>query len=162
MTATSPFTLEQDTGQHARVFFFLPIYHYGLPGETPGERWTNLQGFGLLILRIDDTIQKLLYGKRRAGLTLSVTDEAAPPEEGLLYEERTPVPADTLRWVQTVSIANRRWRFEFSFLPASAQWTPPLASTIAAILIGGLSLTTLLAAYFFSSAHRTTRLAQAA
>jgi PAS domain S-box-containing protein len=161
MAATPPIKLVQGAGQDIGVLILLPIYYPGFPTSTLTERRANLQGFGLLALRMDVAIQEALHGWERSGLTLSLVDEAAPLAAGLLYSEGPPTRANTLRWGRRLPIADRHWRLEFSFLPAGAPWAPRSSLTIGAILTVGLSLTALLSAYLLTAAHHAIRREQA-
>jgi hypothetical protein len=66
----------------------LPIYHHSRPASTLEEGRTNLHGFVLLVLHMDNATETALVGRNSAGLTLTVGDEAAPLGTGIpLYGE---------------------------------------------------------------------------
>jgi PAS domain S-box-containing protein len=156
MAATPPLKLLQGTGEHVGVLVFVPIYQHGVPTDTPAARQTHLHGFGLLVLRLDLAIQEALQGWDRTGLALSVTDNARPLAAGMLYVESPPAPADTFRWTRVLSIADRHWRLEVAFLPASALWVPRAIPTVVAIVTVGFSLTAMLSGYLLISMRRDT------
>ena len=79
------------------MLIFLPIYYTGFPTGTLTERRANLQGFGLLALRMDVAIQEALHGWERSGLAISLVDDATPLAEGFLYRESPPTRANTFR-----------------------------------------------------------------
>ena len=97
MAATPPIKLVQGTGQDIGVLIFLPLYYTGFPTGTLTERRANLQGFGLLALRMDVAIQEALHGWERSGLAISLVDDATPLAEGFLYRESPPTRANTFR-----------------------------------------------------------------
>ena len=107
MAATPPIKLVQGTGQDIGALIFLPVYYTGFPTGILTERLANLQGFGLLALRMDIAIQEALHGWERSGLAIFLVDDAVPSAEGFLYSESPPTRANTFRWGRALPIADR-------------------------------------------------------
>lgn len=162
LTITPPLLCDQKKEPSAYLYAFLPIYRNNLPRETLAERRANFQGFSLLVLHIDHAIQEALKGYDRSGLILTITDNTADAGEWFLYREAPPAAAAGYRWEDTLSVADRRWRFVVSFFPNTAVLTQRTLFPMAMILCTGLTLTALLTAYLFTTASDKIRLMQSA
>ncbi len=154
LVATGRITLVQETGSQFGVLVLLPVYHRGVPLNSPQERLDGRKGFVVEVLRIGKAIQAALSGFADEGISLTLYDMSADKGSRLLYHrpsrmsetKHQPIPAEGfekgLLWSKTFNFAEREWKIllspsEFVYHRWNA-W---------AVLFGFLLLTALSALY---------------
>ena len=167
MTATGRITLVQETGSQFGVLILLPIYHQGVPLNSPQDRRNGRKGFVVEVLRIGKAVDAALKGFADTGISLTLYDMSADKENRLLYHRPSrmsetkdePIPAEGfekgLLWSKTFDFAEREWKILLSpsdyFYQMWQAW---------AVLFGSLILMTLLAFYMLRKILYTAEIEQ--
>ena len=154
ITATGRITLVQETGRQYGILILLPIYHQGVPLNSPQDRLNGRKGFVVEVLRIGKAVETALKGFADEGISLTLYDMSADKGNRLLYHrpsrmsetKHQPIPADGfeqgLLWSKTFNLAEREWKILLSPTEFLHQiwyaW---------AVLFGSLLLTALAALY---------------
>jgi two-component sensor histidine kinase len=116
-TASGRLTLVQERGRQSGILVVLAVYDRGLPRDTIAQRRSALRGYVLGVYRVGDLVQAALVGAESAHIDLTVTDDAAPPGEQLLYERRSSGAG--LPWSRVVSTAVGDHTWSMRFAPAA-------------------------------------------
>jgi PAS domain S-box-containing protein len=147
-----------------------PIYQNQAPSRTAAEREQNLAGYALAVIhpaRLVETAMKKLPSAYQRSVAVQVFDGASAGE--VLYSsENWPEEADAPEAQSIVKLAGRTWQIVSR--PAAGSTTTPIWQSWA-VLIAGVVLTILVAAYLSSMwdraakvesevVERTTQLAQ--
>lgn len=149
--STPPLQLVQEPDNLPGFIVYLPLYSDGTAPSTETERRERLTGFVAAVFRVATLVDPALA--RIPGLHVSLMD--ATSDTAIAYEppRADQSPADThLRAVNlSLPYAGREWRVTFTptvaFLPGlrhSQSWS---------VMLGGLTLTLLLAAYLHRGLH---------
>ncbi|MGA9565935.1 MAG: response regulator [Candidatus Korobacteraceae bacterium] len=164
LQATGRIVLEQETADQYGVLIFRPVYRYGAVPSSTEERRKLLAGFVLGVFRMGDIVERAVVspGTPAPNVGLVIQDLDAPPAEQSLYSKRGDLRSSgelrgQFRSGRTISVADRSWRVEAFSLPgtfAVKHW----GSWI--VLVAGLSLTGLLAAYLRLSLNRQSAIEQ--
>ncbi len=154
LVATGRITLVQETASQFGVLVLLPIYHQGVPLNSPQERLNGRKGFVVEVLRIGKAIEAALNGFADEGISLTLYDMSADKGSRLLYHRPSrmsetkgqPIPAEGfekgLAWSKTFNFAEREWKI----LLSPTEFLDHLWHAWA-VLFGLLSLTALSAFY---------------
>jgi diguanylate cyclase (GGDEF)-like protein len=170
IAATPNFTLQSGVvGDRNGFFVVLPVYRPGLPHDTLEERRRNLLGFVQGVFQIGVMIETILDKTTiPAGLDLSFFAADSGGGAPLIYfhSSRTrkvatgPTPQaelmSRLHWSGALMAGDSRWTFLAASAPGGAGATSRLSSWM--VLIGGLSITMVLVAYFGESSRHAGRL----
>jgi|GEM_PF-962302 len=114
LVASGRVVLVQETARSNGILVYLPIYQRGFPVRTLEARRQYLEGFAVLVLRMNDVVAGALAGHGTPGITLRVEDRTAPPADALLWGPPSP-PRDgagSLAWAADLGVGGRRWRME--------------------------------------------------
>src|SRR5712692_771185 len=157
IVASPRVVLVQEKAGQFGFLVFDPIYRNGTNIATPEERRANLLGFVLGVFRIEDVVKTALHDKP-VGLDFALYDESAEESQRLLYrylaetreklaqEERNqPNAATDLAYTTSRKIGNRVWSFRLS--PAPRQYDTRTSPRARLILLAGLAIMLVLAAY---------------
>jgi PAS domain S-box-containing protein len=157
IVATPRIVLVREKAGQFGFLVFDPLYRNGTSVATPEERRANLLGFVLGVFRIGDVVETALREKPTA-LDLTLYDESAEESQRFLYsylaqtreklaqEERgQPNGATALAYTASRKIGNRTWLFRLS--PAPRQYDTSTGPRAWIILLAGLAMTLVLAAY---------------
>jgi signal transduction histidine kinase/DNA-binding response OmpR family regulator len=154
-TATAPIRLKQERGSQKGFVVFEPLYRG--PAGTVVERRRGLTGFATAVFRIGDLVEIPLRFSGNREPAISILDEASGER---IYRNRTQTNGRAGAWTTPLEVAGRRWRMEFTPAPGRQS----IVSEILPLVVfgAGLSISTLLAAYLWTSARRIeeSRLAQ--
>jgi len=172
MVATGRVKLLEETGNQFGLLVFIPVYQKGASVGSIQARRINLEGFILGVFRIGDIFKESLDYLKPAGVNVYLYDKSAPEEERFLcfyeyfYEtggKTTPSsvsfggtvenrPEKPREYVKTLHFANRKWELRViptpDYFAVRRTWQP------VGVLLGGLLLTGLLAAYLRVSLNR--------
>jgi signal transduction histidine kinase/CheY-like chemotaxis protein len=148
--------VQEKTGQFG-FLVFAPLYRNGMSAETPEERRANLLGFIVGVFRIGDVVETALRDKPTA-LDLTLYDESAGESQRFLYmylahtraklaqqERDQPIPNAGLAYTTSRKIGDRTWLIRVS--PAPRQYKTSTSPEAWLILLTGLAITLVLAAY---------------
>ena len=160
MVATARITLVQETGEQFGVLILKPVYRSGTPLETIEQRRQSLTGFAVGVFRIGDMVETSLKDLHVAGVNISLYDETPPPGERLLYfqepmEGNGPTGGEQLAAQGRFSLSaaldapGRQWSLLIS--PTSEFYAANRTREAWGILVAGLLITALLAAYLLPS-----------
>src|SRR5258706_19495 len=168
LAATAPVTLVRETeGEHG-FLVFIPVYERGKPAESLEDRRRHHRGLIVGVFRLPDLVQEALSYLQPMGIDVSISDDSAPPGEGELLAHstarpgaalgalRSEAPEGELEHQATLDVAGRRWSvrcFTASGFVAGRRTSYPTA-----VLLAGLLVTGLLAAYLVASIRRTEEL----
>lgn len=126
LTATGRITLVQETGSQFGILILLPIYHQGVPLNSPQDRLNGRKGFIVEVLRIGKAVEAALKGFADEGIFLTLYDMSADKGNRLLYHRPSrmsetkyqPLPAEGfekgLLWSKTFNLAEREWKILLS------------------------------------------------
>ncbi len=167
LAATGRITLVQETGSQFGILMLLPIYHQGVPLNSPQERRNGRKGFVVEVLRIGKAVETALKDFADEGISLTLYDMSADKGSRLLYHRPSrmsetkdqPIPAEGfekgLLWSKTFDFAEREWKILLSpsdfFYQMWHAWT---------VLFGSLLLTVLLAFYMLRKTLYTAEIEQ--
>ena len=164
LQATGRIVLVQETGNQYGVLVFRPVYRYGAVPPGIDERRNLLAGVVLGVFRLGNIVEKTVVspGTTVPSVGLVIEDRDAPAAERLLYPKRggpgsSGELASEFRSGRTISVAGRTWRVEAYSLPGTfvarhwGSW---------AVLVAGLLLTGMLAAYMRLSRNRQSAIEQ--
>ncbi len=153
--ATAAITLVQEKGVQKGYLVFAPVF----AGEPVSEPAAELKGFTLGVFRIGDVVEKVMLDSDGAnlGYDLALLDETADPANRLLHRTSTHGPgaayADIVLSKPLGDVAGRLWRVEAT--PTLEYLAAKRTGRVPFVLIGGLSLTFLLALYLRFTARRS-------
>jgi PAS domain S-box-containing protein len=165
--ATARIGLVQETEPQFGFRLFLPVYRKGMPAHTVEDRRKNLQGFVSGVFQVADIVEQALAHLQPQGIDVRLDDESAPAGKRFLYFHPSPArkevappageleagPLESMHRTVALDVGGRRWSVLCTPAPgfvASRQTWQPWG-----VLVGGLIVTGLLAAYFLASAGRT-------
>ncbi len=167
LTATGRITLVQEIGSQFGILILLPIYHQGVPLNSPQERRNGRKGFVVEVLRIGKAVEAALKDFTDEGISLTLYDMSADKGNRLLYHRPSrmsetkdqPIPAEGfekgLLWSKTFDFAEREWKILLSpsdfFYQMWHAWT---------VLFGSLLLTAILAFYMLRKIIYTAEIEQ--
>lgn len=126
LTATGRITLVQETGSQFGTLILLPIYHQGVPLDSPQDRLNGRKGFVVEVLRIGKAVEAALKGFADEGISLTLYDMSADKGNRLLYHRPSrmsetkdqPIPAEgfnkSLFGSKTFNFAEREWKILLS------------------------------------------------
>jgi diguanylate cyclase (GGDEF)-like protein len=168
--AASPnFVLRRGEGDRNGFFVVLPVYRPGLPHDTVEDRRRNLVGFAQGVFQTGLMIENILTTMTTAaGLDLYFFAEGSRTGASPLYFHRSrartgpsaPLSrtalAEGLHWSGNLKVADRRWTFIAAPIPGGPGTAAHLSSRM--ILIGGLLISVIMAAYFWSTGRNARRL----
>ncbi len=133
---------EIDQDLQAGTLLYLPVYLESGPLDTVEQRRAALAGWVYSPFRMNNLMQGIL-GSELSGARLRLFDGLESGDEHLLFDSAPTMQADAA-WLTTrrvLDVAGRPWTMTMSLAPAAAAG---LAQP-AAVLIGGLLMTLLLA-----------------
>jgi signal transduction histidine kinase/ActR/RegA family two-component response regulator len=152
--ATAPLRLAQETGAQRGFLVFHPLYR-GTP-QTIEQRRTQLTGFAVAVFRMGDLVDASLRAATAKGVAVTITDRA---EADVLFRPSEAPPSTVESWSTDFEIAGRQWTLTFqptlAFAGAGVRWQSW------SVLVGGLAITLLLAAYLQSYYRRAAEIAGA-
>jgi len=126
LAATDRITLVQETGSQFGILILLPIYHPGVPLNSPQDRRNARKGFVVEVLRIGKAVEAALEGFADQGISLTLYDMSADQDNRFLYHRPSnmsemkdqPIPAEGvykgLLWSKTFHFAERQWKILLS------------------------------------------------
>jgi PAS domain S-box-containing protein len=170
LAATAPVTLLRETqGEHG-FLVFIPVYERGKPAESLEDRRRYHRGLIAGVFRLPDLVEGALSYLQPMGIDVSISDDSAPPGERQLFARRTshsgtgPVlaalpsgpPEGELEHQAILDVAGRRWSVRCFTAPGFVAGRRTSYPT--AVLVAGLLVTGLLAAYLVASIRRTEEL----
>lgn len=169
--ATEAITLAQGGGKIEAVIVSHPVYKHGTPHSTPQERFANIAGFAIGVMRVDETVEALYRAgqkdgpfRRRLGIDIYIFDRDAPQNKQLLFVRSSrarDIPAPHLSEVEAregldvtreFQFAGRNWAIVGR--PADTRYTtgnPWLGFGVLSIL---LTFTLFLARYVYFATRR--------
>ncbi len=157
LAATTRIVLVQETADQYGVLVLRPVYQNGALPSSEKERRDNLAGFVIGVLRIADIVEKgVPAGTVSQSVGLVILDLDAPPAEQWLYPRRPGLGSSgklpgVLPARRILSVAGRNWQVGAYSLPGTfvvTHWSSW------AVLVAGLLVTALLAAYLRLSLNR--------
>lgn len=170
LAATGRITLVQETGNQFGTLLLQPIYHRGVPLNTPEERRNGRKGFVVEVLRIGQAIETALKGFSDEEISLTLFDMSADEGNRFLYHRPSqmskmtdqPIPEADIQkglfWSKTIDFAERQWKILLSpsdfYYQSRKMWQEWI------VLFGSLLLTTLLAFYMLRKIQYTTEIEQ--
>lgn len=162
-----PFRIAQSPPGTNHVVLRAPIYRNGLPGKTIEQRRTALTGFAVLTLNMNDSFREFFRETELKGEKIIIRDigqadgrsdmGGTDKDKALtLFDTRTAPFKPTLERSSTLEFGGRKWQIIFCINEgwAEAGNGPDHARLI---LAGGLIISLLLAALFFSLARSKVR-----
>ena len=170
LAATGRITLVQETGNQFGTLLLHPIYHQGVPLNTPKDRRNGRKGFVVEVLRIGQAVETALKGFSDEGINLTLYDMSADEGNRFLYHRPSrmskttdqPIPAADnpkgLFWSKTIDFAERQWKILLS--PSDFYYQSRKMRQAWIVLIGSLLLTTLLAFYMLRKILYTAEIEQ--
>jgi diguanylate cyclase len=168
--AASPnFVLRRGEGDRNGFFVVLPVYRPGLPHDTVEDRRRNLVGFAQGVFQTGVMIEDILTTMTMAaGLDLYFFAEDSGVGASPLYFHRSRAQtgpsaplsrtalAEGLHWSGDLRVADRRWTFIAAPIPGGPGTAAHLSSRM--ILIGGLLISVIMAAYLWSAGRNARHL----
>ena len=149
-TVSARTRLLHEPGTSWGVFLLMPVYESTHPPETGAERQATARGVVVSVVQVDGLVTKAIEGLDRTGLAVRLRDLDAPTSTNLLYgSEPTKKEAHTMQhpW----NDAGRTWQIEIGTLgPPERTWSNWF------VLMGGLLLTGMFAAFVLELATRQT------
>lgn len=111
LVASGRVVLVQETGRSYGTLVYLPIYQRGFPVRTLEERRQYLQGFAVLVLRMNDLVSGVRAAHGTPGIALRLEDKTAPPADALLWGSPSAPPdgPGPLTWATDLTVGGRRW-----------------------------------------------------
>jgi len=163
LAATARVTLLRETEAEYGFLVFSPVYEKGRPAASLEDRRRFHRGVIAGVFRIPDVVEGALSSLQPLGLDVFVLDDSAPPGEQELFVRRASARGDAiegadpevpeLEHLTRLDVAGRRWLVRSvagpGFVAARRTAYP------ATLLLAGLLVTGLLAAYLVASARRT-------
>jgi PAS domain-containing protein len=167
--ATPNFVLRRGKGDRNGFFVVVPVYRLGLPHDTVEERRRNLTGFAQGVFQTGAMIKSILRTMAMpSGLDLYFFAENSGGDAALFYfhgsrardGSSTPLsrPAITagLHWSGALKVADHHWTLTAAPIPGGPGTADHLSSRM--ILIGGLLISIIMAAYFWTMGRNARRL----
>jgi len=167
LAATDRITLVQETGSQFGILILLPIYHQGVPLNSPQDRRKGRKGFVVEVLRIGKAVETALKGFTDLGISLTLYDMSADQDKRFLYHrparnsetENQPMADERIEkgllWSKTFDFAERQWKIQLS--PADHYYKLWDAWVV---LWGALLLTALLAFFMLRKILYTAEIEQ--
>jgi CHASE1-domain containing sensor protein len=150
-------------------FVVLPVYRPGLPHDTVEDRRRNLVGFAQGVFQTGVMIENILASTAMAaGLDLYFFAGESGAGASPLYFHRSRVRTGPsaplsraalvagLHWSDDLKLADRRWTFIAAPIPGGPGTAAHLSSRM--ILIGGVLISAMMAAYLWSAGRNARRL----
>jgi signal transduction histidine kinase/CheY-like chemotaxis protein len=161
LTVTQGITLVQERATQLGVLAFLPVYRGRVAGDSVEQRREQIEGYMVGVFRVGDIVENALAGFDPVAIELQLTDEAAGPEERVLYAsspDADPSMHDSgLAIAMDFRSGGRPWRLGFTptetYL-ATLQTKAPLGT-----LVVGLVITALITSYLTAFRRRDVRIA---
>ncbi len=167
--ATPNFVLRRGDGDRNGFFVALPVYQPGLPHDTVEDRRRNLIGFAQGVFQTGVMIESILTTKiTPSGLDLYffAEDSGANASPFYFHPSRSrsgpsePLSRSALdaglHWSGALKVADRNWTFTAAPIPGGPGTPSHLGSWI--ILSGGLLISAIMAAYFWTAGRNARRL----
>jgi PAS domain S-box-containing protein len=171
LALTAGITLVQERGKQQGVMSFMPIYQNGHPHQTQKEKRQAISGYAVGVFRVGDVVTHALNGLNIEGLSYRLIDQSAPAAEQLLFSSASPtlspleLPSNrffgekiSLISYSSFQVGGRFWRFEV--VPTQNYFALHQSNNSWLILLGGLVLTSLVAAFSLISSGRERMLRQ--
>jgi PAS domain S-box-containing protein len=171
-TATEKITLVQEKENQPGLLVFIPIYKNGTDTRTIEQKRTNLHGFALLALRINDFIDTAITQLQPQNIDIHIKDASAPSGKQFLYSRLSnpqhlcdremlekydaQKPEKNLSKTMLVKVGGRDWSLRFIAAPAFTERYQTRYCWI--VLITGFIFTGLLAVYLLVSIGRTAQI----
>jgi PAS domain S-box-containing protein len=168
LVATAPVTLVRETeGEHG-FLVFIPVYERGKPVESLEDRRRHHRGLIMGVFRLPDLVEGALSYLQPMAIDVSISDDTAPPGQQELFTRRAPrpgvspgtvrsgPPAGELEHQVTLDVAGRSWSVRCLTAPGFVAHRRTSYPTV--VLLAGLLVTGLLAAYLVASIRRTEEL----
>ncbi|MEW6672770.1 MAG: response regulator [Thermodesulfobacteriota bacterium] len=170
MVIAGRFALGREIGKNTNVILLTPVYRNYFFTNTIDERRVNLAGFIIFVMDVSRMITHVLSDLRLNDMQYLLYDHTAPADERLLYKHGIfPDGNDLLMespdtafqnnprfFLQKLRVGDREWVMNLKFsggkLSAMKDWHSWF------ILLGGLSLTTVLSAFLRNNSIRTREL----
>ncbi|MBF0293799.1 MAG: EAL domain-containing protein [Magnetococcales bacterium] len=147
-SATARVTLVQDKVQKIGILLLAPYYRSVTPPTTLEERRTDLLGFALGGIRIEDLVAATLARWKENPLAFEIQVIDTTPEDNLLFRTPEFSQAKGQAFVQEIRVADRLWRLSFRLNPTGSAWSAWIT------LVGGLFLTALLEGFLLLTVSR--------
>ncbi|MBU8932990.1 MAG: PAS domain S-box protein [candidate division Zixibacteria bacterium] len=164
---TGPTIFPSELKNRFGTITFAPVYKKGMPTTTVEERRAAIEGIVICAMGVGDILESVIGELQPGGIDISVSDLSAPEGEQLLFHHtsrlRNAEEDDLthqgkngfgLSFVTSFEVANRTW--EMHCTPSSGYLTSHPVWINWILLLGGLILTSLLAAFVYT---RQTRMA---
>jgi len=144
----------------------VPVYRRGTLPDSVAARRDGLLGFITAVFRVGDLVKLSLIGLKPGLVDFWLADEAAAPNERVLYQQspshpgpprepvdREPLPRTPFTWMTTFDVGGRLWSVHASptrqFFAMHRTWLPW------GVLGAGLLLTVLLINILFNALRRS-------
>jgi diguanylate cyclase (GGDEF)-like protein/PAS domain S-box-containing protein len=167
--ATPNFVLLRGRGDRNGFFVVLPVYQPGLPHDTVEDRRRNLVGFAQGVFQTGAMIESILTTMiTPSGLDLYFFAEDSGADAPAFYfhpSRSRSGPSEPLsrsaldagsHWSGALKVADRSWSFTAAPIPGGPGGPSHLGSWM--ILIGGLLISAIMAAYFWTAGRNARRL----
>jgi len=151
-TATDPIKLAQDSGNHAGVLVFVPLYDRP-SADPPAAGTANVSGFAVAVFSVADLVHRQFAQLQQQGIAVKLYDDSTAGQ--LLFANTASPRADC---VVTLDFANRRWVVVGSITPAFRPAVSWIQSWL--VLLAGLAFTTLTTAYLCRGWQQTRKIAR--
>ncbi|MCP5159314.1 MAG: CHASE domain-containing protein, partial [Gammaproteobacteria bacterium] len=117
-TLTHPITLVQTSGKPGRGFLFLiPIYHPGMPVESPEERMQASYGLAYTPLLIDEVLADFDFHSGEFSLALDDSGAASAPDRFYASEGADEPVLDDLIQHISILLYGREWQVQVKARP---------------------------------------------
>ncbi len=144
-TVASPrIRLVEDDPSVYSIAVFHPVYRPGASLSNGEERRAALRGVAAEVFRVAPMVQRALRLVDTEEVNVTLLDESAPPETGVLFAneewpESSGTPARQLQHSIEIPFADRRWLIEFRAEPgfaadATLRWTVLAVGALLSIL----------------------------
>lgn len=165
LAATAPVTLVRETEGGHGFLVFIPVYERGKPAESLDDRRRYHRGLIMGVFRLPELVEGALSYLQPMAIDVSISDDSAPPGQRELFTRRAPQPgpapgalpsgppAGELEHRATLDVAGRSWSVRCVTTPGFV--AERRTSYPTAVLVAGLLVTGLLAAYLVASIRRT-------
>jgi CHASE1-domain containing sensor protein len=170
--ATANFVLRRGVGDRTGFLVVLPVYKPGLPHDTVADRRRNLSGFVQGVFQIGVMIDTILQTTTTPkGLDGYFFAADSPADAAPFYFHRSRARAEPsaprsreaieqgLHWSGELKVADRHWTYVAAPTPGGPGNTKHFSSWL--VLIGGLSISFILAAYLWNVGRSARRLQRA-
>jgi diguanylate cyclase (GGDEF)-like protein/PAS domain S-box-containing protein len=167
--ATPNFPLRRGDGDRNGFFVVLPVYKHGAPHDTVEDRRRNLVGFAQGVFQTGTIIESIITTTTTPiGLDLYFFAEDSAPDAAPLYYHRSrmrsgpsaPLSREALdkgmHRSGELNVADRHWTFTAASTAGGPGTAAHLGSWI--ILLGGLSISAIVAAYLGNILRNARRL----